>query len=96
MCDAVAGAVKPDQLSSTVICVWAAFKTTVPNPVAVDPFAGNSPNPERFAWNVDWAEAVPTPRATAKPNIAINDFIFVLSDSYVSYIKLPTVLLCRA
>src|SRR5262249_8343133 len=80
ICDAVAGVVSPDQLSFTVICVWAAFKTTVPKPVALDPFTGFSPSPDKVAWNVHWAEAVPTPRATA--NIAISDFILILAESY--------------
>src|SRR6266436_5198000 len=57
--EAVAPAVRPDQFSSTVICVWAAFSTTWPNPVPGEALGGFSEVPRRLASKVIWAEAIP-------------------------------------
>src|SRR5258707_15473998 len=61
--DAVAGAVKALQFSSTVIWVCAAFRTTVPKPVPGEPLGGVSPVPRRKASNVVWADATPAASA---------------------------------
>src|SRR5881392_2392150 len=56
ICDAVAAAVKPDHDSSTVICVCAALRTTVPNPIPGLALAGTSLRPVRLQSNVIWTQ----------------------------------------
>jgi hypothetical protein len=47
MCEALAGVVRPDQLSSTVIMVCASLRRTVPTPVPGEPVGGTSFVPSR-------------------------------------------------
>src|SRR5260370_21296912 len=51
MCDALAGVVRPDQLSSTVIMVCASLRRTVPKPLPGEPVGGTSFAPSRLVVN---------------------------------------------
>ena len=75
----VAGAVKPDQFSSTVISVWSALRTTVPKPVAGLALGGFSSRPVRTAWYVvcavarlEFAASDATPQRMANPNVLMS------------------------
>ena len=68
MVAAVAGVVRLDQLRSTVICVSALFKSTVPKPVPCEAVGGTSWAPVRDASNNIVARAGTDKSVTAANN----------------------------